>query len=194
VTNPPQADKTTWKVLSPPPVLTPIDADALLANWRGAQSVVDIRPLEGGIMNWNYRIGLSGSTERFVLRFYDRMPTSCSKEVQVLGLVADALPVPNVLMAAPAGAAGYPPFCILEFIDGISLRELRRRGDTEGVADACYDAGRLLPRLTRHRFDRAGVLSLALEVEDGPFAGASVGDVVDHFAASPLFCRRTDAT
>jgi len=192
--NSPQRDKIAWKVLSPPPVLTPVDADALLANWRGAQSVVDIRPLEGGIMNWNYRIGLSGSTERFVLRFHDRMPTSCAKEVRVLGLVADVLPVPKVLMAAPAGAAGYPPFCILEFIDGISLRELRRRGDTEGVADACYDAGRLLPRLTRHGFDRAGVLSLALEVEDGPFAGASVGDIVDHFAASPAFCRRIDSS
>jgi aminoglycoside phosphotransferase (APT) family kinase protein len=187
-------DKIAWKVVSPPPHLTIAEADALLAPWRGTQVVLEVQPLKGGIMNWNYRIRLSGSADRFVLRFYDRMPASCAKEVRVLALVADAVPVPSVLMAAPAGAAGYPPFCVLEFIDGIALRELRGRGDTEGVAEASYDAGRLLPQLMRHRFDRAGLLSQALEVEDGPFAGATLRGVVEHIAAAPLFRQRIDSS
>jgi aminoglycoside phosphotransferase (APT) family kinase protein len=190
----PQDDKIAWKVISPPPWLSLDDADALLTAWRGSQTVVEVRSLQGGIMNWNYGIRLSGSAERFVLRFYDRMPASCAKEVRLLALVADALPVPRVMMAMPAGAAGYPPFCVLEFIDGISLRELRRRGDTQGVAEACHDAGRLLPRLMRHRFDRAGLLSSDLDIHDGPFAGAAIRDVVEHLAAAPSFRRRIDST
>jgi aminoglycoside phosphotransferase (APT) family kinase protein len=193
VTDPIPADKATWKVISPPPALPLATADALLEAWRGTSRVVSVEPLAGGIMNWNYGIQLSGSTERFVLRFYDRMPSSCAKEIRILALVRDDLPVPRVAHANVNGAHGYPPFCVLEFIDGISLRELRRRGDAKGVADASYDAGRLLPRLARHRFPRSGVLSADLEVQDGPLAGASLTEVVEQFVSSPLFRERVDS-
>jgi fructokinase len=166
----------------------------LLTDWRGGQSVTAVEPLAGGIMNWNYRIQLSGSAERFVLRFYDRNPESCAKEVKVLDLVRDDVPVPRVLFAEPRAVTGYPPFCVLEFIDGISLRELRRRGEAKAVADATYDAGRLLPRLQGHRFDKTGRLSPNLTVEDDVFANMSLVDVVDHFAKSPVFVERLDAS
>ena len=193
VNDPAPLDKATWKVVSPPPFLPLAAADALLADWRGTNRVVSAEPLQGGIMNWNYDLRLSGSAERFVLRFYDRSPASCAKEVRILALVRDDVPVPRVLYANVHGTDGYPPFCLLEFIDGISLRELRRRDDTKGVADASYDAGRLLPRLSRHRFRRSGVLSAELEVQDGPFADASLADVVEQFVSSPLFRQRVDA-
>jgi aminoglycoside phosphotransferase (APT) family kinase protein len=190
VQNPAPADKATWKVVSPPPPLPLATADALLADFRGANRVVSAEPLTGGIMNWNYGIRLSGSAERFVLRFYDRSPASCAKEVRILALLGDEIPVPRVLHANLHGSDGHPPFCVLEFIDGISLRELRRRGDAHGVADASYDAGRLLPRLAKHRFHRSGVLTKDLEVRDGPFADASLAEVISQFAASPRFLRR----
>jgi aminoglycoside phosphotransferase (APT) family kinase protein len=164
----------------------------LLEDWRGTSSVVSAQPLTGGIMNWNYAIRVSGSADRFVMRFYDRQPASCAKEVRILELVLDDLPVPRVLYSNAIGARGWPPFCVLEFIDGISLRELRRRGDAKGVAEATYDAGRLLPGLTRHRFPRSGTLSAELEVEDGPFAGASLTQVVQQFVSSPLFRQRVN--
>lgn len=193
MTDPAPVDKATWKVISPPPPLPIGTADALLEAWRGASRVVSAEPLKGGIMNWNYAIRLSGSPDRFVMRFYDRQPASCAKEVRILALVGDDLPVPRVLHSDAIETRGYPPFCVLEFVDGISLRELRRRGDSKGVAEATYDAGRLLPRLTRHRFPLAGILSANVEVQDGLFSGASVADVVEHFVALPLFRRRIDA-
>ena len=194
MTNPTLADKATWTVVSPPPDLSLERADALLEAWRDGHSVVEAQPLSGGIMNWNYCIRLSGSTERFVLRFYDRTPTSCAKEVRILEVVRGTVPVPTVLFAETGGALGYPPFCVLEFIDGISLRELRRRGNTRGVAEAAYDAGRLLPRLGRHRFERSGLLSPDLIVSEGPFTDVPLTAVVDHFVASPLFRDRVDAS
>jgi aminoglycoside phosphotransferase (APT) family kinase protein len=190
-------DKATWKVVSPPPPLPVGTADALLDPWRNGRSIVEVEPLAGGIMNWNYRIRLSGSAERFVLRFYDRMPQSCAKEVRILSTVRDDVPVPRVLFAEPApaprGPGDFPPFCLLEFIDGISLRELRRRGEVAGVAEASYDAGRLLPRLMRHRFPRTGILSTEMAVEHGPFADGSLLGIIDHVAASPVFAARVDA-
>jgi aminoglycoside phosphotransferase (APT) family kinase protein len=194
LTNPNLAEKATWKVVSPPPHLPLESADALLTAWRGGRAVVEAKPLAGGIMNWNYRVRLSGSAEWFVLRFYDRTPASCAKEVRVLELVRGDVPVPTVVFAETGGAAGYPPFCILEFIDGISLRELRRRGNLNGVAEATADAGQMLPRLARHRFQRSGLLSPELAVDDGPFTDAALAAVVEHFVASPLFRERLDAS
>lgn len=143
-------------------------------------------------MNWNYRLRLAGSAERFVLRFYDRMPASCAKETRLLECVRGDVPVPNVLFVNVDGADHRPPFCVLEWIDGVSLRELRRRGDDRGVADATYDAGRLLPRLMRHRFDRTGLLDADLTLTDGPFTDEPLAAVVEHFTASALFRQRVD--
>lgn len=192
MTNPNLAEKATWKVVSPPPALTLAEADALLAPWRDERTVAEIAPLSGGIMNWNYRVQFTGSAERFVLRFYDRMPASCAKETHLLELVRGDVPVPAVLFVNADGANGLPPYCVLEWIDGISLRELRRRGDDRGVADACYDAGRLLPRLMRHRFKGSGLLDTNLNVTDGPFTDAPLAAVVEHFTRSTLFRRRVD--
>jgi aminoglycoside phosphotransferase (APT) family kinase protein len=188
-----QGDKVAWKVVSPPPPLSAGAVDALLEPWRAGRSVVEVQPLTGGIMNWNYRIGLAGSAERFVLRFYDRMPASCAKEVRILGLLADTIPVPRVITANTSGVHGLPPFCVLEFIDGISLRELRRRGAATSVQDACYDAGRLLPTLRALTFEHSGLLSAVPEVTPGPFADASLGEVIAHFARTPALRSRVDA-
>ena len=64
----------------PPPPLRLAVADELLAAWRGTKRVVSAEPLTGALMNWNYGVGLSGTPERFVMRFYDRAPDSCAKE------------------------------------------------------------------------------------------------------------------
>jgi aminoglycoside phosphotransferase (APT) family kinase protein len=192
LTNPNLAEKATWKVVSPPPTLAVGEIDALLAAWRGGRRLLEVEPLAGGIMNWNYRVRLTGSPDRFVLRFYDRMPASCAKETRLLELLCDDVPVPRVHFVSSDGANGRPPFCVLEWIDGISLRELRRRGDDRGVAEASYDAGRLLPRLMRHRFDRGGLLDSSLAVTDGPFTNASLIIVVEQFTSSAQFRRRVD--
>lgn len=97
-------------------------ADELLDAWRGTKRVVSAEPLTGGLMNWNYGIRLSGKPERFVMRFYDRAPDACAKEARILARLGADVPVPRVLHAEVRGIGGYPPFCVLEFIDGISLR------------------------------------------------------------------------
>jgi aminoglycoside phosphotransferase (APT) family kinase protein len=194
VTNPNLAEKIAWKVVSPPPRLSVETAEGLLAPWREGRAVLEVEALAGGIMNWNYRIRLSGSAERYVLRFYDRAPASCAKEIRILGLVSDDVPVARVLFAQPEGTDDYPPFCVLEFVDGISLRELRRRGNVTDVADASYDAGLLLPRLRRHRFATAGLLSADLSATNGPFENMSLAALVEHFASSPRFRERIDET
>jgi aminoglycoside phosphotransferase (APT) family kinase protein len=151
-----------------------------------------VQPLTGGLMNRNYRVRFAGSPDRFVLRLSDRDRTTCVKEAAVLALVRDDVPVPRVLHVEPTGAGGFPPFLVLEFIDGISLRDLKNRGDLRSIGEAAYDAGRVIAQLSRHRFDRSGLLTPALTIESGVFDGITTSDAVEHFAASPVFQRRVE--
>jgi aminoglycoside phosphotransferase (APT) family kinase protein len=152
-----------------------------------------VQPLDGGLMNRNYRVRLAGSREKFVLRIFDRDAMACAKEAAVLALVRDDVPVPDVLHVEASGADGFPPFLVLRFIDGIALRDLKRRGDLRPIAESAYDTGRVLARLARHRFDRSGLLTPTLTVDSGVFGGMRTSGVIDHFLQSPIFRRRADA-
>ena len=186
-------EKVGWKTAGPPPPLSSATADALLEGWRGARRVADVLPLDGGLMNRNYRVRFADSAEAFVLRFFDRDPNACGKESAVLALVRDDVPVPEVLHVDQNGRDEFPPFLVARFVDGISMRDLRRHGDSRMVADAAYDAGRVLARIARHQFERAGLLTSALAIDSGAFEGKTLCGVVDHFARSPVFRRRVDS-
>jgi fructokinase len=84
-----------------------------------------------------------------VLRIYDRDPRACAKEVAVLGLIGREVPVPRVFFVEDAPELG-PPFAVMSVADGLSLRTLRSFGDDEPVAQAAFDAGRVLARLARY--------------------------------------------
>ena len=186
-------EKSGWKVAGPPPPLSVATAESLLARWLGSRRILDVRPLDGGLLNRNYRFVLAGSPESFVLRIFDRDPAACAKEAAVLTLVRDDVPVPEVLHIEANGGEGFPPLLVLSFIDGISLRELKNRGDARSIADAAHDAGRVLARIARHAFDRSGLLTPELEIDSGELEGATICDMIDRFARSAVFRRRVDA-
>jgi len=186
-------EKIGWKTAGPPPPLSTATVDALLAGWRKSRRVADVVALDGGLMNRNYRLRFADSTEAFVLRFFDRDPNACGKEAAALALVRGDVPVPEVLHVESNGRDEFPPFLIARFVDGISLRDLRRHGDSQMVADAAYDVGRVLARIARYQFERPGLLTSTLTIESGVFEGMTVSGVVDHFVQSPVFRRRVDS-
>jgi aminoglycoside phosphotransferase (APT) family kinase protein len=187
-------EKSGWKVASTPPPLSVEAVESLLSQWRGSRPVARVDTLDGGLMNRNYKFRFADSREAFVLRLFDRDASACAKEAAVLRLVGGDVPVPRALHVERNGAGGFPPFLVLEFIDGISLRELKRRGDLRSIGEAAYDAGRALAGLARHRFDRSGLLTPTLTVEPGMYENATTSALIDHFAESPAFQRRIDTT
>jgi aminoglycoside phosphotransferase (APT) family kinase protein len=186
-------EKSGWKIAAPPPPLSVAAVDELLAGWRGSRRVADVIPLEGGLMNRNYRIRFRDSPEAFILRFFDRDPTACAKETAVLGLVRGKVPVPEVLHVQTDGRDEFPPFVVARFVDGISLRALKRRGDRQSIAEAAYDAGRVLARIAQHEFNRAGLLTSTLAIDSTAFESTTMSGLVDHFSQLPVFQRRIDA-
>jgi aminoglycoside phosphotransferase (APT) family kinase protein len=66
------------------------------------------------------------------------------------------VPVPAVIHAEPYGLEDLPPFTLARYVEGISLRDLRRRGDAGAIAEAAYSAGETLAAIGRATFARPG--------------------------------------
>ena len=166
------------------------DVERLLEPWRGTRRVAIATLLDGGLMNRNYRVRVG--EDDVVLRFYDRDPRACAKEVALLNAVQGRLPAPRVLYAAPHAAPA--PFVVLEFVDGISLRDLKRTGDRSATVDAAHSAGLVLAALASvspTAFVHLATDVAPSEVFDGPNFNARL---IDHFLASPHLQERIGAS
>ena len=153
--------------------------------------VLDAQPLAGGLRNANFKLRLEAGERPVVLRIYEHDASLCRKEIDLLRMLGGTVPAPAVIHAEPQDLDGIPPFAVLEWVDGIDLRELRRGGDAEAIAQAAESAGEVLAAIGRFRFPKAGWL--------GPGPGVTVPLVegadpmprfLDLCLASAYLCRR----
>ena len=184
-------EKTGWSFGRPDAPLTPAFVERLLEPWRGQRVVAEVAQFRGGLMNRNYRVRLGADI--VVLRFYDRDARAGVKETTILRQLSPTMRVPEVLHfdANPLDAAA--PVAVLEFIDGITLRDLSRSGPPEAIAQAAFDTGHQLARLASVRLANpkileAGTIDPSLLAQ--PNANARL---IDHFLSSPIVCARLSA-
>ncbi len=172
----------------PPP---PIDVvRELLGSWRRDRDVHSVELMPGGLMNRNCRVSVDGSAD-VVLRLYDHDPSAAGKELALLRRLGTALPVPEVLDADVRGRDGCPPYLLLAFVDGISLRALKQTADAGAVGSAAEDCGRCLARLQAYRFERSGRLTATFDVDTtGLPDPLTTATLVEYFARAPLFAAR----
>lgn len=131
----------------------------MIAKALPGRAVAEIRPLTGGLRNSNHHVRIDGMTESFVLRIYEHDRDLCPKEVDIHRLVRDVVPVADFIHAEPEGIAGGPPFAILRYVEGITFRELRRRGDPNATARAAASIGEVCARIGTFTFPHGGWLT-----------------------------------
>ena len=125
--------------------------------------VADAQILSGGLINTNIKVELSSRQYPVVLRLYRGDAAVCLKETAILRLVRSTLPVPEVIHVEPQGVGGSRPFCILEFINGLTFQELKRTKDLEAIHQAAASAGETLARMGVYQFSKPGRLQLDIE-------------------------------
>ena len=121
-------------------------------------SAIDVQPLPGGLRNANFRIQLNSTPTYVVLRIYEHDASLCRKEMDLLALVRQFVPVPEVIYAEPSGIKEVPPFVLLSHVEGISFSDLESSGDANRVSQAAYDVGRTLALIGRIEFSNSGWL------------------------------------
>jgi aminoglycoside phosphotransferase (APT) family kinase protein len=156
--------------------------------------VLEYQPLLNGLRNVNIRLTLESLAEPLLLRIYQHDPSLCQKEVDLMQLVRSTVPVPEVIHASPHGLEDLPPFAVLQFVEGISPLDLKRRGDLEAFSQAAFSAGETLAAIGRFGFPRAGWLGPGPAVTAPLLAGADpMPRFVDLCLAAPPLERRVPA-
>src|ERR1700680_4008796 len=77
-------------------------------------AVLDSEVLSGGLRNTNYKLRLAGEEPPAVLRLYTAEAAACAREVALMRLVGERVPVPRVLSADPTAD---PPWALFEWIN-----------------------------------------------------------------------------
>jgi aminoglycoside phosphotransferase (APT) family kinase protein len=173
-------------------VPSPSSVRRLLAALFRARRVAAVRLLEDGLCNFNYKVDFDAG-ESVVVRIYGRDPAVLQKEVDLLRLVGSTVPVPEILETHPSGSGDVGPFVVMRYVDGITFRQLRRRGAAGAIAQAAYSIGETLAAIARHEFTRRGTLGAGPAVV-GPLTDrlATVPEVVDTLLASPTLQSRVE--
>jgi aminoglycoside phosphotransferase (APT) family kinase protein len=127
--------------------------------------ITQVEPLTDGYRNANFKLQIDRAAEPVVLRIYEHDPSLCAKELDVMRLVSSSVPLPQVIHAELRGFEDLPPFMLTRYVEGITFRELRRRGDLDAVAQAAFSVGETLAAIGRFVFPRAGWLGPELAIE-----------------------------
>lgn len=126
-----------------------LDRDAIQSLLGTA--VLEAEVLSGGLRNTNYRMRLLGEPRPVVLRLYTADPAACGREISLMRLVAERIPVPGVLRADPTA---NPPWALFEWMDGMRFDRMLVQASAAEIHDACRSAGEVLAAV--HSFALAG--------------------------------------
>lgn len=137
------------------------------------RALIAAEPLAGGLRNSNFKLRFEPGAEPLVLRIYEHDRALCRKEVDLHRLVGGAIPIPEILHAAPDGVDGSAPFVIMRYVEGITFRELEARGDAGAIAGAAASIGETLAAIGRYTFSKSGWL------EPGPTVGSPLLEGAD---------------
>jgi Ser/Thr protein kinase RdoA (MazF antagonist) len=126
-------------------------------------AVLDAEVLGGGLRNTNYRVRLDRQPFQAVLRLYTADPVACMREVALMRLVAERVPVPGVLRT---DAKADPPWALFEWIAGIRFDQMLVRAAPAEVEQACRSAGAVLATIHSFSLPGPGFLGPNLEIVD----------------------------
>jgi aminoglycoside phosphotransferase (APT) family kinase protein len=148
-------------------------------------------PLSDGLRNANFKLCLDPAPEPVVLRICEHDPSLCQKEIDLMRLVGDSVPVAEVIYAEPHGWEDLPPFTLSRWVDGITFRDLKRSGEAQATAQAAQAAGETLAAIGRFRFPESGWLNPGPTVGPPLLEGAdAVPRFIDLCLASTNLQRR----
>jgi fructokinase len=117
--------------------------------------LLDALPLES-LRNANFILNFGSSSTLVVLRIYEHDPSLCRKELDLLAMIRNSVPVPEVIDAEPDGLNEIPPFVIYRYVEGIEFRVLKH--NREACPQAAYAVGQALAHIGRTTFTHSGWL------------------------------------
>ena len=130
------------------------------------RTVVKAELLSGGLANTNYKVGVSGLREPFVVRVYTRDPSACAREVDIYLRVRGVIPTPTLLFVDTEGQRVGYPYTLANFVEGELMTLILAEGDAEKIGQAGYAAGWTLALLGQFSFPEPGAFGPELVIAE----------------------------
>jgi Ser/Thr protein kinase RdoA (MazF antagonist) len=153
-------------------------------------AVLEAEVLSGGLRNTNYRLYLADEPRAVVLRLYTAEAAACAREVALMRLLGERVPVPRVLRA---DLTVEPPWALFEWMDGMRFDQMLVQASPPEVEQACRSAGEVLAAIHGFSFAGPGFLGPNLEIRE-PMGyswltgveGFFAGEVARHLVGAEL--------
>jgi aminoglycoside phosphotransferase (APT) family kinase protein len=145
-----------WERIHDPVDLSLETLSEMVAPVFAPRTVVKAELLSGGLANTNYKVGISGLREPFVMRVYMRDPSACAREVDIYLRVRGVVPVPTLLFVDTEGQRMGYPYTLANFVEGELMTQILVTGGAERIGQAGYAAGWTLALLGQFTFPAPG--------------------------------------
>jgi fructokinase len=123
------------------------------------------------LRNTNFILKFDSSPDLIVLRIYEHDPSICQKELDLLTMIRNSVPVPETIHAEPNGRKEIPPFVLYRYVGGVEFRDLKR--SPEAYAQAAYAVGQTLARIGETTFHDSGWIGPGTAVLGPLLSGAN---------------------
>ncbi len=130
------------------------------------RSVTSVELLTAGKCNTNYKIQVAGLDDAFVLRIYTRDRAACQKDVDILALVQERVPVPEMLYSHTGDNAEDTTYAVTTWADGVLLSDVMVASDVTALAACAYEAGKTLAAIGSYTFPHAGFFGPGLTIAE----------------------------
>lgn len=150
--------KSNWEKTQSTANLSQENLNKIIASLYGKQVTCEL--ISGGCANLNYKVKIPGAGLE-VLRIYIRDSKSAKKENKISELLSNIVPVPKFI--AINNINGYT-VARLEYIDGITLRDMILKGNDIPLFPIMYEAGNYLTKIQEIHFPKPGFFDENLEI------------------------------
>ena len=178
--------------------LTPLELTTLVQPAFPGQSVTTSDLASGGLVNTNIRLELSAHPRPVLLRLYNRdpsldaapMPDVAAKEAALHRLLAQKLPVPRLVFAAPDNPITGHAYMLRDWTDGQRLEVVAHEQTPAVLAGLGHDIGTVLAGIHSVTFAKGGFLDGQLDVVPFPLG---IGGAASRAPGNPAGSARQGA-
>jgi len=153
--------KDSWEKTSQKVQLDSASLQEILDQAFPGKTILSHRLLPGGCVNLNYKVQLSNEKTPKILRVYLRDRDAAYREKKLAILIGDTVPIPSIV--AIDEYQSYR-FAIVEYREGILLRDLLLSKGSEIAEEALIEAGLVLAALQNYHFSSSGFFDSNLEI------------------------------
>lgn len=133
----------------------------MVEMYFGSKPLLKWHVISGGCANLNIKVDIKDEPHPYILRIYLREKNAAITEEKLSKLLKPMVPIPQVYFV---GDCHHHRFAVIEYIPGITLRDLLLGTEPHDVGKLMEEAGIWLSKIQNQHFSKSGFFDKNLNV------------------------------